>query len=204
MAQQPRPARTDRSANQHLRPARRAACKQHRRHICGGDEQQPSAAAERTVARLQEGGLTLVIRHGKSDAEINRQEQLRSCSLQRNLTQAGRRQDCDAALIGTWTWQPNRIGLDWFLGKVVPRLPRNFTIRIAGSVPAGVASSHPGVAFVGRVPDSQFINANIGYQLTPRYRVFAVGTNIFDQQRYQLFGGAVIGRRVMGGLSATF
>lgn len=58
--------------------------------------------------------------------------------------------------------------------------------------------------FVGRVPDSQFINANVGYQLTPRYRVFAIGTNIFDQQRYQLFGGAVIGRRVMGGLSATF
>jgi outer membrane receptor protein involved in Fe transport len=58
--------------------------------------------------------------------------------------------------------------------------------------------------FVGRVPDSQFINANIGYQLTPRYRVFAIGTNIFDQQRYQLLGGAVIGRRVMGGLSATF
>lgn len=58
--------------------------------------------------------------------------------------------------------------------------------------------------FVGRVPDSQFINANIGYRLTPRYRLFAVGTNIFDQQRYQLVGGAVIGRRVMGGLSATF
>ncbi|RVC46636.1 glycosyl transferase, partial [Mesorhizobium sp. M4B.F.Ca.ET.088.02.2.1] len=33
-----------------------------------------------------------------------------------------RRIDCDAALIGTWTWQPNRIGLDWFLQKVVPHL----------------------------------------------------------------------------------
>jgi hypothetical protein len=69
--------------------------------------------------------------------------------------QAGRRKDCDAVLIGTWTWQPNRIGLDWFLGEVVPRLRRDFTIRIAGSVPAGVASPHPGVTFVGRVPDAQ-------------------------------------------------
>ena len=68
---------------------------------------------------------------------------------------AVRRTDCDAALIGTWTWQPNRIGLDWFLGEVVPRLRRDFRISIAGSVPAGVTSFHPGVTFVGRVPDAQ-------------------------------------------------
>ncbi len=37
-----------------------------------------------------------------------------------------RRIECDAALIGTWTWQPNRIGLDWFLGKVVPHLRPGF------------------------------------------------------------------------------
>jgi hypothetical protein len=66
-----------------------------------------------------------------------------------------RRIDCDAALIGTWTWQPNRIGLDWFLEKVVPHLRPDFRIRIAGSVPAGVVSAHPGVTFVGRVPDAQ-------------------------------------------------
>ena len=66
-----------------------------------------------------------------------------------------RRRDCDAALVGTWTWQPNRIGLDWFLGKVVPHLRGDFRISIAGSVPAGVSSSHPGVTFVGRVPDAQ-------------------------------------------------
>ncbi|MDX8522175.1 glycosyltransferase [Mesorhizobium dulcispinae] len=66
-----------------------------------------------------------------------------------------RRIDCDAALIGTWTWQPNRIGLDWFLTKVVPHLRPDFRIRIAGNMPSGVASAHPGVQFVGRVPDAQ-------------------------------------------------
>ncbi|TIO07410.1 MAG: glycosyltransferase [Mesorhizobium sp.] len=66
-----------------------------------------------------------------------------------------RRIDCDAALIGTWTWQPNRIGLDWFLEKVVPHLKADFRVRIAGGVPSGVASTHPGVEFVGRVPDAQ-------------------------------------------------
>ena len=62
--------------------------------------------------------------------------------------------DCDAALIGTWTWQPNRIGLEWFLQEVVPQLPAEFSIRIAGAVPGGLNSPHPGVEFVGRVPDA--------------------------------------------------
>ncbi|MFC3321072.1 glycosyltransferase family 4 protein [Mesorhizobium cantuariense] len=66
-----------------------------------------------------------------------------------------RRIDCDAALIGTWTWHPNRIGLDWFLDKVVPHLRPDFRIRIAGHMPSGVASKHPGVELVGRVPDAQ-------------------------------------------------
>jgi hypothetical protein len=66
-----------------------------------------------------------------------------------------RRIECDAALIGTWTWQPNRIGLDWFLGKVVPHLRPDFRIRIAGHMPSGVTSVHPGVEFVGRVPDAR-------------------------------------------------
>lgn len=70
--------------------------------------------------------------------------------------QTGPRQiDCDAALIGTWTWLPNRIGLDWFLEKVVPHLRPDFRVRIAGSVPSGVVSTHPGVKFVGRVPDAE-------------------------------------------------
>lgn len=62
---------------------------------------------------------------------------------------------CEAALVGTWTWQPNRIGLDWFLSQVVPRLRPGFRIRIAGQMPAGMAATHPGVEFVGRVPDAQ-------------------------------------------------
>jgi broad specificity phosphatase PhoE len=59
---------------------------------CGRDEPKPSAAEQRTVAALQAGGLTLVVRHAMSDAKISGQERLRSCALQRNLTEAGRRQ----------------------------------------------------------------------------------------------------------------
>jgi hypothetical protein len=73
---------------------------------------------------------------------------------------------CDAALIGTWTWQPNRIGLDWFLGAVVPHLPADFRIRIAGALPADIKSSHPGVTFVGRVADaSDFVQSGAALPL---------------------------------------
>jgi hypothetical protein len=61
---------------------------------------------------------------------------------------------CDAALIGTWTWQPNRIGLDWFLGEVAPRLRPGFRMRIAGHIPAGLGAVPAGVELVGRVPDA--------------------------------------------------
>jgi hypothetical protein len=68
---------------------------------------------------------------------------------------ARRRIECDAALVGTWTWQPNRIGLDWFLEKVVPHLPVSFRVRIAGNTARGISSPHPGVQFVGRVADAR-------------------------------------------------
>lgn len=63
--------------------------------------------------------------------------------------------ECDAALIGTWSWQPNRIGLDWFLEEVTPHLTPDFKIRIAGHAPADLKADHPGVSFVGRVPDAE-------------------------------------------------
>ncbi len=59
----------------------------------------------------------------------------------------------DVGLIGTWTWEPNLIGLRWFLREVAPRLPADCTIAVAGRIPAGVEPP-PNVAMVGRVPDA--------------------------------------------------
>ena len=60
---------------------------------CGDEQEQPAAPIEKPiVAALKKGGLTLVIRHAIADAEINRQEKLSSCALQRNLTVAGQEQ----------------------------------------------------------------------------------------------------------------
>ncbi len=59
---------------------------------CGGEERRPETRSQSIVQTLREGGLTLVVRHAPADAEINRQELLRSCAYQRNLTVAGREQ----------------------------------------------------------------------------------------------------------------
>lgn len=61
---------------------------------CGGDDdgQPPAPAATPIVRSLQAGGLTLVMRHALSDANISQRELLRSCATQRNLTVGGREQ----------------------------------------------------------------------------------------------------------------
>ncbi|MFB2549632.1 glycosyltransferase [Ciceribacter sp. sgz301302] len=61
----------------------------------------------------------------------------------------------DLGLIGTWSWEPNRIGLDWFVEKVVPLLPADMTIAVAGGLSAPPATAHPGLRFVGRVADAR-------------------------------------------------
>ncbi len=60
----------------------------------------------------------------------------------------------DIGLIGTWSWQPNFVGLKWFLDEVVPHLNPDLSVSIAGNTPTMMHSAHPGVKFVGRVEDA--------------------------------------------------
>jgi Glycosyl transferases group 1 len=60
----------------------------------------------------------------------------------------------DAGLIGTWTWQPNRVGLEWFARQVVPLLPKDFSVAVAGHVPADFPAMPGNVKMLGRVPDA--------------------------------------------------
>ena len=111
---------------------------------------------------------------------------------------AGRTIACDAALIGTWTWQPNRIGLDWFLGSVVPHLPPAFSIRIAGHMPADVTSTHPGVAFVGRVPDAeQFVRTAA---VVPLISQAGTGVQLKTIETFELGLPSVATRRSLRGI----
>ena len=59
----------------------------------------------------------------------------------------------DVGLIGTWTWEPNLIGLKWFLAEVAPLLPQYLKVAVAGRVPEGLAvPAH--VQVMGRVVDA--------------------------------------------------
>jgi hypothetical protein len=67
---------------------------------------------------------------------------------------APRRPTWDAGLIGTWSWMPNRIGLDWFCKEVMPLLPQDFSVAVAGGLADAPASAHPGLKFLGHVPSA--------------------------------------------------
>jgi glycosyltransferase involved in cell wall biosynthesis len=60
----------------------------------------------------------------------------------------------DIGLIGTWSWAPNFIGLDWFLREVCPLLPGDVTVAVAGRLPPGFEAPSPQVRLLGRVPDA--------------------------------------------------
>ena len=63
--------------------------------------------------------------------------------------------DFDTVMIGTWTWTANRLGLLWYLEEVVPHLPADTRVAIAGSVPDGLPEAHRHVTFLGRVDDAE-------------------------------------------------
>jgi hypothetical protein len=60
----------------------------------------------------------------------------------------------DIGLIGTWTWAPNLIGLDWFVREVCPLLPPDLTVAVAGRLPPGMQPLPSQIRLVGRVPDA--------------------------------------------------
>ena len=56
----------------------------------------------------------------------------------------------------------------------------------------------------GDIPASQTVNLHAGYRINPHVRAYANATNLLDQQRFQVYGGSVIGRRVLAGVTSTF
>lgn len=58
--------------------------------------------------------------------------------------------------------------------------------------------------FVGPVPASQTVDLSGGFAVSDRITLRAVATNVFDQQRYHLFGGSVVQRRILGSITVAF
>lgn len=106
----------------------------------------------------------------------------------------------DAAIIGTWTWQPNLIGLRWFLDQVVPHLPQDFSVRIAGDIPTDFASLYPRVRFVGRVDDaSAFLR---GGRVVPLFSRAGTGVQLKTIETFELGLPAVATSLSLRGIEA--
>lgn len=99
--------------------------------------------------------------------------------------------------------------------KVLPNTPKHkgtFSVQYAGAqgldlgvtVRRQTAFEWAAGVFIGFVDWSQTVNVNAGYQVNNNLRVHAIATNVLDQQRFHIYGGSVIGRRVIGGVTATF
>jgi glycosyltransferase involved in cell wall biosynthesis len=60
----------------------------------------------------------------------------------------------DVGLLGSWTWSANREGLLWFAREVLPHLPADTSIHVAGRGAEELQGRHPGLRIVGLVPDA--------------------------------------------------
>ncbi len=105
----------------------------------------------------------------------------------------------DIGLIGTWTWQPNLVGLRWFLDEVVQNLSTDLSIAVAGRLPSGFQTSHRHVTLLGRVPDANAFVASVRtIALTSRN---GTGIQLKTIETFQLGKPAVATRSSIRGLS---
>ncbi|HEX7024595.1 MAG TPA: TonB-dependent receptor, partial [Gemmatimonadales bacterium] len=58
--------------------------------------------------------------------------------------------------------------------------------------------------FAGYIEPNVTFNANAGYDINNNFKLFVNATNLFDNKRFEIYGGSVNGRRVLGGLTARF
>jgi outer membrane receptor protein involved in Fe transport len=61
-----------------------------------------------------------------------------------------------------------------------------------------------GGIFSGRVPARQVVDLTAGRDLNAHTRLQIAATNLLDQRRYEVFGGSVVGRRLLGSVSLRF
>jgi outer membrane receptor protein involved in Fe transport len=58
--------------------------------------------------------------------------------------------------------------------------------------------------YAGPIPASQTVDLSAAYRVNDNLRIHLVATNVLDEGRYHIYGGSVVGRRVLGGVTASF
>jgi outer membrane receptor protein involved in Fe transport len=75
--------------------------------------------------------------------------------------------------------------------------PDGWDVRLSGRFSSGYQWA-AGV-YAGPVPSEQVFDVSGGYQVDEHWSLHMMATNVFDQRRYRLYGGSMIGRRVLVG-----
>jgi len=58
--------------------------------------------------------------------------------------------------------------------------------------------------FTGFIEPNVSFGADAAYDINNNFKVFVTGTNIFDSKKFEIYGGSVNGRRILGGVTARF
>jgi len=58
--------------------------------------------------------------------------------------------------------------------------------------------------FAGYIEPNVTFNANAAYDINNNFKVFVTGTNVFDNKKFEIYGGTVNGRRILGGVTTRF
>ncbi len=157
------------------------------------------------LTRLADGGTAIVQSYGNAGTVDEWGVELGSTvSLTRALT-----------FSATYTWYIFAIRQNIAGNVLEPNTPQHKgTVALEYSGPQGITLGVDARimsryrwrsgSWDGDIPASQIINLNAGYRISPRLRVYADLTDLFDQRRFQVYGGAVIGRRVLAGVTSTF
>jgi polysaccharide biosynthesis protein PslH len=82
--------------------------------------------------------------------ELSARAQVRALEVPSAVRPAERPAEYDVALIGRWSWRPNAQGLAWFYDRVMPHMPADLAVHVAGAA----AAEHAGVTVCGVVPDA--------------------------------------------------
>ena len=58
--------------------------------------------------------------------------------------------------------------------------------------------------FAGFIEPNVSFGADLAYDVNNNFKVFVTGTNVFDSKKFEIYGGSVNGRRILGGITARF
>jgi len=58
--------------------------------------------------------------------------------------------------------------------------------------------------FVGHIPAYTLLNLSAGYEINQNFRLGVSVTNLFDKQAFQIFGGSIVGRQLIGSFTVSF